>query len=256
MMTDKKYYMVGNWKMNQDTETIKQFFKVLYDQQQSFNCHGWIAPQFIHIPLCQELSQKYHQDKILIGAQNCSDQVSGAFTGEISPTALRDLGVSFVIVGHSERRHIYMETHKQLNQKLHTALKSDLKVIFCVGETLEQREANKTQAVIAEQLSLGLKQLTNQQLSQVLIAYEPVWAIGTGKTAGPEQAQEVHSFIRGFLSESWGGAAQEIPLLYGGSVKPENVVDLLNSQDINGALVGGASLDGQSFRELCRLAAS
>jgi len=233
-------YVVGNWKMFQRLEDIKKFFIELNSFKQPLTCEAWIAPQFIHIPLVKDLA--FTLGKISVGAQNCATTKEGALTGEVSAQALADTGCSFVIIGHSERRKFFAEDNHILQEKLTVALAHGLKVIFCVGETGEEREQNKTFEVLSSQLSI-LKNTAD--LSSVIVAYEPVWAIGTGKNATPEQAQEVHSFIRKSFS---------VPLLYGGSVNPSNIGDLLVQKDIDGVLVGGASLKGKSFAELCLIA--
>jgi triosephosphate isomerase (TIM) len=232
--------IVGNWKMNQKTSDIKAFFEELPAATQ-----GWIAPQSLHIPLCLSLSKN-----IKIGAQNSAQKSSGAFTGEVSAEALKDLGAHFVILGHSERRQIFKETHSELSQKTQTAQAVGLKVIFCVGETLEEREAGTTMQVVKTQLTEGLKNVAAD--AEFVIAYEPVWAIGTGKVATPEQAQEVHAFIRQELKALYPSTGEKMRILYGGSVKPDNVHSLMSQKDINGALVGGASLKAKDFLALCQ----
>jgi triosephosphate isomerase len=242
-------HIVGNWKMNQNLEEVKSFFSGL---EGNYECEAWIAPQAMHLSTSMELGQA---KGIKLGAQNCAENNSGAFTGENSPASLKDLGSHFTLVGHSERRAIYGESDELLNAKTKIALENDLVVIFCVGETLEEREANKVDAIITSQLELGLKNLPADKLDKVLIAYEPVWAIGTGKVATPEQAEEVHAMIRSYLNDKGPLNSQETIILYGGSVKPSNVDGLLSKPNIDGALVGGASLKADSFQELC-LAAS
>jgi triosephosphate isomerase (TIM) len=244
----RKTYIVGNWKMNQGLEEIETFFSQL---SKNLPCEAWIAPQAMHL---SSVKQKMPSG-MEVGAQNTCDQNSGAFTGENSPASLKDLGASFTLIGHSERRALYNENDELLNNKLHIALENGLKVIFCVGETLEQREAGETQKVVDQQLIEGLKNFPLDKIQDLLVAYEPVWAIGTGKTASPQQAQEVHQAIRQTLAKVDLPAA-EIPLLYGGSVKPGNVAELLSQVDIDGGLVGGASLDAKSFGDLCRNALS
>jgi triosephosphate isomerase len=208
-------------------------------------CKAWIAPQSIHIPILKEIA--FTTGALQVGAQNCSNHESGAFTGEVSPAALADIGVEFVIIGHSERRTIFGEGNQLLNEKVLAVLKNNLKVIYCVGETLAERESNSTFKVIEEQLKVGLRNVPDDKAHLVLIAYEPVWAIGTGKVASAEQAEEVHAFIRGKLSQN----AEETIILYGGSVKPDNIDSLLRKENIDGALVGGASLKAQDFKQLC-----
>ncbi len=244
----RKIHIVGNWKMNQSLEEIKVFFSEL-STLKGHDCEAWVAPQFIHLPYALELAKK--TGFVKVGAQNASHKDKGAFTGDISPLAIKELGCHFVIIGHSERRSFFKESHAILNEKTHLALKSGLTVIFCVGETLEEREAGKTLEVIKTQLVEGLKNISPTQLSQLQIAYEPVWAIGTGKVATPEIAQEVHAFTRTQLEEMFPGKSQEMIILYGGSVNPGNVAGLLSQKDIDGGLVGGASLKASDFKALC-----
>lgn len=241
----REIHIVGNWKMNQSLHEISNFFIDMTKMKMELKCKAWIAPQAIHIPILKEIA--FTTGQIQIGAQNCSHADSGAFTGEISPASLADMGVEFVIIGHSERRTIFGEDNEILNQKVLAALKHNLKVIYCVGETLSEREANTTFKVIEEQLVVGLKNLPADKAHLLMIAYEPVWAIGTGKVASAEQAEEVHAFIRGKLTQN----AEKTIILYGGSVKPDNIDSLLRKENIDGALVGGASLKSQDFKALC-----
>jgi triosephosphate isomerase len=191
--------------------------------------------------------------KILLGAQNMHWEEKGAYTGEISPSMLKDSGCQHVIIGHSERRQCFGETDENVNKKTRAALAASLKPIVCVGETERQREEKKTEAVIVEQVRKGLANLTVENMSDVTIAYEPVWAIGTGKNATPKQAQEVHALIRRLIAEIFGAkVASACLILYGGSVKPDNARELLAEPDIDGALVGGASLDADSFERIVR----
>ena len=243
----EKPYIVGNWKMNQLKADIENFFKVLENSTLPKNSHAWLAPQFIHIPSVLALGSPLG---VKVGAQNCSKEDKGAFTGDVSPLSLKDLKADFTIIGHSERRAIFKEDNQLLNAKLHNALKNDLNVIFCIGETLEEREKGMTNEVLAKQLEEGLKGLKSQDHSKVLLAYEPVWAIGTGKTAGPQEAQDTHSFIRSTMGKSYDFSSDKLVILYGGSVKPGNIAGLLSMEDIDGALVGGASLKGEDFLAL------
>ncbi len=247
-MKKRPIHIVGNWKMNQTLHEISEFFIEMTTMKMELKCKAWIAPQSLHIPILKEIA--FTTGAIQVGAQNCSHADSGAFTGEVSPLALADIGAEFVIIGHSERRTIFKEDNEILNQKVLAALKHDLKVIYCVGETLEERESNTTFKVIEEQLSVGLKNLPANKAHLLLIAYEPVWAIGTGKVATAEQAEEVHAFIRGKLTQN----ANETVILYGGSVKPDNIDSLLRKENIDGALVGGASLKAKDFKQLCSAA--
>ena len=243
----REQYLVGNWKMNQTIAGIDQFFHDLDKNLDSFiPCHLWLAPQAIHLFKVLEYAERYGLD---VGIQNCSEHVQGAYTGEVSPAALADMGASFALVGHSERRQYYGETGDVLRDKVLMTVKSGLTAIYCVGENLSQREQGTTEDVVRGQLVEGLSKFPREEQERLMVAYEPVWAIGTGKSASPEQAQEVHRLIRKTLS-SLGLGGKGIVLLYGGSVKPENIAAILSQKDIDGALVGGASLDGKSFARM------
>jgi triosephosphate isomerase len=244
-MKKREVHIVGNWKMNQTLHEISNFFVDMSKMKMELKCQAWIAPQALHIPILKEIA--FTTGTILVGAQNCSEQNSGALTGEISPLALADMGVEFVIIGHSERRVLFKEQNELLNKKVLNALACGLKVIYCVGETLSEREAGTTFEVLATQLTEGLKNFPADLASKLLIAYEPVWAIGTGKVATAEEAEEAHAFIRGKLNHE----ADKTIILYGGSVKPDNIDSLLSKENIDGALVGGASLKASDFRALC-----
>jgi len=243
----RKLYIIGNWKMNQTVEEIKTFFHQYAEVNPAKNCETWIAPQALHLPLVKELGEKLH---LKAGAQNCSHTNSGAFTGDISPLALRDLGLSFTLIGHSERRAFFKESNEIICKKTKAALDNGLKVVFCIGETLDERKANKTESVCEEQLIHGLRDIPQSQFENIIIAYEPVWAIGTGVTATPEQAQETQAFIRKYMSENMGFDGEKLSILYGGSVKPDNVYELLCQKDIDGALVGGASVKASDYTKL------
>ncbi len=185
---------------------------------------------------------------VVVGAQNCSDHESGAFTGEISAAMIRDVGATSVLIGHSERRHVFGESDALIAGKLRTALAAGLEVVLCIGETLEEREAGETEKVCARQLGSALSEIPTTELASLSLAYEPVWAIGTGHTATPAQAQTVHAYVRGLYAGLSGSrAAENLRILYGGSVKPDNARDLLGEPDIDGALVGGAALAADSF---------
>ena len=235
--------LVANWKMNKNGKECLEFieaFKAKYSGKRV----AWIAPQALFTKLVINSG-------IPSGLQNCSEHINGAFTGEISARTFKEMGGDFVILGHSERRQYFMETSKLLNAKVKTALKEDLKVIYCVGETLPEREANQTLSIVGDQIHQGLNDMSEATSENLIVAYEPVWAIGTGKTASPAQAQEVHAFIRGELKKKFPTFGEKIQLLYGGSVKPDNVEELLGQKDIDGGLVGGASLKAQDFLALC-----
>ena len=250
MTRSKRMPMIaGNWKMNltvkEGVVLVKGLLSVLpvADDREVV-----VAPAFTS--LC-EIGKLVKDGYIKLAAQNMSWERQGAYTGEISPVMLKEIGCDYVILGHSERRHIFKETDAEINKKVLTALKEGLSVIFCLGETLEERKQGNAIGVIERQAESGLKGVTEDQIKDVVIAYEPVWAIGTGETASPEQAQEVHSFIRGFLSKRFGlEVANSCRVVYGGSVKPDNVDRLMAQPDIDGALVGGASLKIDSFSRI------
>lgn len=183
-----------------------------------------------------------------VGAQNCHQQKEGAYTGEISPVTLKEMGASYVIIGHSERRQYFNETEELLNAKIKAALAEGLTVIYCIGETLSQRESDTHFAVIEAQIKGGLEDISTEEMNNIILAYEPVWAIGTGKVASPAQAQEIHQFIRGLINAKYGNAvAKNICIQYGGSMKPENAAELLSQPDIDGGLIGGAALKAEQF---------
>lgn len=211
----------------------------------NLNCEIIICPPFTSL---SEASSLLKNTAIKLGAQNMYFKGDGAFTGEISAKMLKSVGCEYVIIGHSERRTIFKETDKLINEKLKAALNAGLKPIFCIGETLEEREAGKEKEVLNTQLSGGLNEISLEQLKNIIIAYEPVWAIGTGKTASPEQAEEMHSYIRSYIKNDFTPeAAENLVIQYGGSVKPDNARDLLSQDNIDGALVGGACLNSDSF---------
>ena len=242
-----KTYMIGNWKMNQTQHEIEDFFK---DLEISHNQNNyWIAPQLIHIDKCLKLGM---EKGILIGSQNVSNEDKGAFTGETSAASLMEMGAHFCLVGHSERRTLYNESDELINLKVKKAIEKGLVPVLCIGETLEQRNAGKTNDVVLGQVKAGLKDIELNNEAELIVAYEPVWAIGTGKVATPEMAQEVHAAIRNLLKDLYGETGEDISILYGGSVKPANVSDLLAQKDINGGLVGGASLKASDFSALCK----
>ncbi|MBA2403242.1 MAG: triose-phosphate isomerase [Bdellovibrionales bacterium] len=239
--------LVANWKMNKNAMECIEFFNE-FSPSYTAKREAWIAPQAIHLAFAIHEGLKKN---IRCGSQNCSEFFSGAYTGELSPKNLKELGCHFVILGHSERRQYFHETSKSLNAKVKSALKEELKVVYCVGETLPEREANQTLSIVGEQIHQGLNEMTEATAENLIVAYEPVWAIGTGKTASPAQAQEVHAFIRSELKKKFPSFGDKIQLLYGGSVKPDNVEELLGQTDIDGGLVGGASLKARDFLALC-----
>jgi triosephosphate isomerase len=210
------------------------------------HCEVVIAPVFTAI---KTVADRLEGSNIRVAGQDCSTEVEeGAHTGEVLASMLKDVGARYVIVGHSERRQLYCETDVQVNKKTHAGIKTGLTVIMCVGETLDQREQGSAENVVSTQLNGGLSGLTASDLDRIIVAYEPVWAIGTGRTATPEQAQEMHAFIRRVFAERHSKQAGEaLRILYGGSVKPDNIAGLMKQADIDGALVGGASLKAESF---------
>jgi triosephosphate isomerase len=243
----RKKVIAGNWKMNNDLSESKNLISKLAEALagKSVNCDVIICPPFTSL---SEASALVKGTQIKLGAQNMYFEESGAFTGEISASMLKSAGCEFVILGHSERRTIFGESDQVINKKIKKALASGLKPIFCVGETLEEREGNITNQVIERQVKEGLKDLSADDMKTIIVAYEPVWAIGTGKTATPAQAEEVHDFIRTQVKNLFNAeVADNIVIQYGGSVKADNAKELLSQKDIDGALVGGACLKADSF---------
>ena len=246
----RKLIIAANWKMNKGPAETADFIAGFLPSVQALagECDIVIAPPFVSIPSASALLA---DSPVALSAQNASEQEKGAFTGEVSTAMLKETGVQHVILGHSERRSIYGEGDQLINAKVKKCLAADLHPIFCIGETLEERESGKLQEVLRRQVSGGLAGLSNDDMSTVVLAYEPVWAIGTGVTATPEQAQEAHAFVRTLVGEQFGmEVAEATRIQYGGSVKPSNSADLMAREDIDGALVGGASLEAESFRDL------
>lgn len=244
----RKTIIAGNWKMNKTASETKQFFEELLPLVKDIKANVIIGVPFTSIPLATTMTEG---SIIKISAQNMSQHTKGAYTGEISPLMLKDLNVEYVILGHSERREYYNECDAIINKKVECALSNGLSPILCVGEKLEDRENGLTNEVVKTQIVNGLLGISAEDVKNVIIAYEPVWAIGTGKTATPEMAQEVHKFIRGLLETLYNKeVAKEITIQYGGSMNPGNVVDLLAQEDIDGGLIGGASLEATSFIKL------
>ena len=250
----RKKIIAGNWKMNKNMEEgmglVSEISNMLKDEYHG-SAQTLIIPPFIHLNSVSKLIAD--NPKLGLGAQNCSNHKQGAYTGEISADMLRSSGCSYVIIGHSERREYFNEHNAWLAKKVDAALSAMLSPIYCCGETLTEREDNKHFEVLEKQISEGLFHLDEAQIQQVVIAYEPVWAIGTGKTASTAQAQEIHAFIRKLLSQKYSPAiSQEITIQYGGSVKPENAAELFAAADIDGALVGGAALQSRSFVDIVK----
>ena len=246
----RKILIAGNWKMNKTSAEGAELAKAIVSAAgKSTAVEIVVCPTFTAL---ESVSKVLEGSDIKLGAQNMHAAASGAYTGEISAGMLRSLFCSYVILGHSERRTYFGETDAIVNQKVVAALKAQLKPILCVGETLQEREAGKAFDVVRTQTVAGLAGVAKEQIADVVIAYEPVWAIGTGKVATTAQAQEVHAFIRKLLTELYGEAAQRVRILYGGSMKPDNAPELLKQEDIDGGLIGGAALQAPSFLELVK----
>ena len=250
----RKKVIAGNWKMNNDLSETQNLISKLTNglSKEKINCDVIICPPFTSL---MEASSLLKNTSIKLGAQNMFYEDNGAFTGEVSASMLKSVGCEYVILGHSERRTIFKETDDVINKKIKKSLTSGLKPIFCIGETLDEREKNITMDVINRQLTIGLNGVSEENLSNIIIAYEPVWAIGTGRNATPEQAEEVHNFIRNWIEDKYSSAtAENLVIQYGGSVKPDNAKDLLSQKDIDGALVGGACLKAESFIAIIKVA--
>lgn len=241
--------IAANWKMNitpNEAETFMAEFIPLVND--SVNVDIVLCPSALVV---DRVSRKAQGTNISVGGQNVYFEQSGAYTGENSVVMLNDLQCEYVILGHSERRAIFGESNEVINKKVKLALKSGLKVILCIGESLEQREADETESVIEDHITNSLKDLTTEDMENIIIAYEPVWAIGTGKTATPEQAEEAHAFTRELIGKLFDDNTKDaVRIQYGGSVKPDNVKELMSKENIDGALVGGASLKAESFSKI------
>ena len=244
----RKKIVAGNWKMNKNLQEGIELAKELNTMLSADkpNCDVVICTPFIHLASVAPLLDS---QLIGLGAENCADKASGAYTGEVSAEMVKSTGAQYVILGHSERRAYYHETNEILKEKVNLALANGLKVIFCIGEVLEEREAGKQNEVVKAQLEGSLFDLTGDEFSNIILAYEPVWAIGTGKTATSDQAEEMHAFIRGVIAEKFGkDAAENVSILYGGSCKPSNAKELFAKPDVDGGLIGGAALKAADFK--------
>ena len=249
----RKKIIAGNWKMNTDLQDGEVLINgIIENLPTGLDCEVVLAPPFTHLHRFKEI---IHDDVILLAAQNCHFEKSGAFTGEVSADMLKSLGVEYVIVGHSERRHLFHETNEVIKLKVESILAAGLKPIFCCGESLDIRQTETQNIFVRLQLEESLFHLDDRSFSNVCIAYEPIWAIGTGVTASPEQAQEMHSYIRDLISIKYnkivGGGTS---ILYGGSVKPDNAASLFAQEDVDGGLVGGSSLNAAGFVEIIKAA--
>ena len=243
-MTERIPYIAANWKMNKTVEETEAFLSAFLPGAPATGVEVVICPPYLALKAAVEHCA---QSSVRVAAQNMHEEDSGAFTGEVSAPMLRELGVDAVVLGHSERRQYFNETDEALARKVPAALAAGLEPILCVGETDEQREADETESVLERQVTADLDGVEAADLDSVVIAYEPVWAIGTGKTATAEQAQEAIAFIRGLISGRDEGAAERIRIVYGGSMKPANAAELLAEPDVDGGLVGGASLAPDDF---------
>ncbi len=248
-MNNRKKIIAGNWKMNKTSaDGVALVTEIVAAVGKQSDVEVVVCPPFTAV---EAVGKALEGSNVKLGAQNMHFEASGAYTGEVSAPMLRAIFATHVILGHSERRTYFGETDEIVNKKLLAALKNQLKPIFCVGETLAEREAGDTLKVVQRQVERGLDGVSKEQAAGIVVAYEPVWAIGTGKVATTEQAQEVHAFIRGLLVKLFGEAvAQKVRILYGGSMKPSNAPELLAQKDIDGGLIGGAALEARSFLEL------
>ena len=242
----RKHIVAGNWKMNTTVPEGVELAKAVVAKAAEVpsDVKLIIAPPFTHLAPVAEVVKG---TAVGLSAQNCADKTKGAYTGEVSVDMLKSVSCEYTILGHSERRQYYGETDAKLVEKIHLALAAGLSPIFCIGENLDEREAGKHFDVVTEQIKNVLYTLTPEEMANVIVAYEPVWAIGTGKTATAEQAQEIHACCRKVLAEKFGALAEEITILYGGSCKPSNAKELFAQPDIDGGLIGGASLKAEEF---------
>ena len=242
----RKHIVAGNWKMNTTVPEGVELAKAVVAKSAEVpaDVKLIIAPPFVHLAPVAEVVKG---TAVGLSAQNCADKEKGAYTGEVSVNMLTSVGCEYTILGHSERRQYYGETDAKLVDKIHLALAAGLSPIFCIGENLEQRESGKHFDVVTEQVKNVLYTLSAEEMAKVIVAYEPVWAIGTGKTATAEQAQEIHACVRKVLAEKFGALAEEITILYGGSCKPSNAKELFAQPDIDGGLIGGAALKADDF---------
>ena len=242
----RKKIVAGNWKMNKNLQEGVALAKELTEVVKNPNCGVIICTPFIHLASVAEIVK---DSAIELGAENCADKEKGAYTGEVSAEMVKSTGAQWVILGHSERREYYNETPEILKEKVQLALANGLKVLFCIGETLEEREANKQNEVVKAELAGSVFNLSAEEWTNIVIAYEPIWAIGTGKTATAEQAEEIHAYIRSCVAEVYGQeVADDTTILYGGSCKASNAPELFAKPDIDGGLIGGASLKAADFK--------
>jgi triosephosphate isomerase (TIM) len=254
-MPERRPYVAANWKMNKTSDAADDFMRRFRERLPDATTSAAdivICPPFTTIPAVVEAARG---TAIRVAAQNMHEEESGAFTGEVSAAMIQDAGATGVILGHSERRQLFGETDAALAQKVPAALAAGLEPILCVGETEQERDAERTEEVLARQIRADIAEISDSQLERVVVAYEPVWAIGTGRTASPGQAEDAIRFIRGLLAERDEGVAGRVRILYGGSVKPDNADELMSRPQIDGALVGGAGLDPDDFASIAETAA-
>ncbi len=249
----RKKFIAGNWKMHKTVPEGKELVQAIVKKLGKLTeVDVAVFPPYTHIDMAVNATKK---SPVMVGSQDISTREEGAFTGEVSAAMVKSLGATHVILGHSERRRYWHERDSLINKKIRLALQHGLDVIYCVGESLAEREIGLTKEVVLNQTELGLRNIAAEALPRVTIAYEPVWAIGTGKTASPRQAEEVHKTIRTWITDFYGkDMGETVRILYGGSVKPGNAEKLLNQKDIDGALVGGACLDAESFLAIVKAA--
>ena len=245
----RKTIVAGNWKMNASKETVNSLIEGILSGMNEVSSEVIVCAPF---PYLSQVESLINNSKLMLGAQNLNVNPAGAFTGEVSADMIKDFGAQHVIVGHSERRSLYGETNAIVAEKTKAAIGAGLTPLLCVGESLEDRESGKTEAIVEEQINAVIDLIGIEAFDQVIIAYEPVWAIGTGLTATPEQAQAVHLFIRNLLADSSEKIAQRTPILYGGSMNAGNAADLISCSDIDGGLIGGAALKAEDFLQICK----
>lgn len=248
----RRPFVAGNWKMNGSRKDARALVAGVCEGTRALpEVDIGVCPPFVHLP---DAAAAIGNGSVRLGGQSCAGAERGAFTGEVSAWMLADVGCSFVLVGHSERRTLYGETDAEVADKAEMALAAGLSPVVCVGETLEEREADRTEATVARQIDAVIDHIDRAALARIVIAYEPVWAIGTGRTATPPQANAVHAFLRGRVGAREPEVAAGMRILYGGSVKPENAARMFAEPDVDGGLIGGASLDAEQFIDICRAA--
>lgn len=245
----RQVIIAGNWKMNASKEAVNTLVMGILSGMADVRSKVIVC---VPSPYMSQVEVLVVHSQLNLGAQNLNVNASGAFTGEISADMIKDFGAQYVIVGHSERRSLYGETDEIVAQKVQVALDNNLTPLFCIGELLEDRESGNTQAVVSKQIQVVIDRVGIDAFKNIIVAYEPVWAIGTGVTATPQQAQDTHAFIRLMLAKHDADIAQTTPILYGGSMNPSNAAELLNCEDIDGGLIGGSSLKAQDFLQICK----